>query len=143
MVALGEVGIGAIFLGNIATPFELKSSSNTQLGVMRKSGFFLFESGKAGVISQIDLAVSQIDNNEINLLIGTKESFKRVKGIKLYKNESNENEDSMDKRFEKLQKLLKSLEAKLNRASDEEKAPLQAQIGAVYSQMMSLISKKL
>ncbi|OHE03223.1 MAG: hypothetical protein A3G74_02960 [Sulfurimonas sp. RIFCSPLOWO2_12_FULL_34_6] len=143
LVALGEVGIGAIFLGNIATPFELKSSSNTQLGVMRKSGFFLFESGKAGVISQIDLAVSQIDNNEINLLIGTKESFKRVKGIKLYKNESNENEDSMDKRFEKLQKLLKSLEAKLNRASDEEKAPLQAQIGAVYSQMMSLISKKL
>lgn len=143
LVALGQVGIGAIFLGDISTPFELKTLSNEQLGVMRKSGFFLFESGKAGVISQIDLAISQVNDSEKNLLVGTKENLKKLQGMKLYKNEPTEDDNSMEKKLEKLQKLLKSLEAKLNRANDEEKGPLQVQIGAVYSQMMSLISKNM
>lgn len=143
LVALGQVGIGAIFLGDMSTPFELKTLSNEQLGVMRKSGFFLFEGGKAGVISQIDLAISQVDDSEKNLLMSTKDSFKKLQGINSYKNEPTEDNNSMEKKLERLQKLLKSLEAKLNRANDEEKGPLQVQIGAVYSQMMSLISKNM
>lgn len=142
LIALGEVGIGAIFLGNISTPFELKTRSNEQLGVMRSSGFFLFENGKAGMISQIDLAVSQENKSQSELVIATKDSLRRFQGVSFYKTQSQEDESSLDKRLEKLQKLLKSLETKLARAQDEEKAPLQAQIGAVYSQMMSLISKK-
>ena len=143
LIALGEVGIGAIFLGGITTPFELKTLSNEQLGVIRKSGFFLFESAEAGMISQIDLAVSQKEDVGSQLFINAKEGLKKLQGINSYKGESNEDSDSMEKRLEKLQKLLKSLEAKLNRAPDEQKAPLQAQIGAVYAQMMSLISKNL
>ncbi|MDD5372012.1 MAG: hypothetical protein PHO62_01150 [Sulfurimonas sp.] len=141
LIALGEVGIGAIFLGDISTPFELKTLSNEQLGAMRKSSFFLFENGKAGVISQIDLAVSKESSNETKLLTSANESLKKLQGINSYKTESQESDDSMDKTLEKLQKLLKSLEAKLSSAKDEEKPSLQAQIGSIFSQMMSLISK--
>ncbi|MDD5401273.1 MAG: hypothetical protein PHQ93_08820 [Sulfurimonas sp.] len=143
LIALGEVGIGAIFLGDISTPFELKTLSNEQLGAMRGSSFFLFESGKAGVISQIDLAVSKKSSNETDLLVSTKDSLKKLQGINSYKTESQEGDGSTDKTLEKLQKLLKSLETKLSHAKDEEKASLQAQIGSVFSQMMSLISKNL
>lgn len=141
LIALGEVGIGAIFLGDISTPFELKTLSNEQLGVMRGSSFFLFENGKAGVISQIDLAVSKESSDETKLLISANDSLKKLQGINSYKAESQESDDSMDKTLEKLQKLLKSLETKLSHAEDGEKASLQAQIGSVFSQMMSLISK--
>jgi hypothetical protein len=143
LIALGQVGIGAIFLGDVSTPFDLKTLSNEQLGVMRSSSFFLFENGKAGIISQIDLAVSKESKGEAGLLLSAKESIKKLQGINSYKTESEDNSDSMDKALEKLQKILKSLETKLSKASDEEKPSLQAQIGAVYSQMMALISKEL
>ena len=141
LIALGQTGIGAIFLGDISTPFELKTLSNEQLGAMRTSSFFLFENGKAGVISQIDLAVSKESINENGLLLSAKESIKKFQGIHSYKTEAKDNSDSMDKALEKLEKILKSLETKLSSAKDEEKPSLQAQIGAIYSQMMSLVSK--
>ena len=53
LIAIGEVGIGAIYLGDIATRFEMKDSSNALMGVMRQSSFFLFENGNGGMISQI------------------------------------------------------------------------------------------
>ena len=141
LIALGQAGIGAIFLGDISTPFELKTLSNEQLGAMRKSSFFLFENGQAGVISQIDLAVSKESENENRLLLSAKESIKKFQGIHSYKTEAKDSGDSMDKALEKLQKVLESLETKLSNAKDEEKPSLQAQIGAIYSQMMSLVSK--
>ncbi len=141
LIALGQAGIGAIFLGDISTPFELKTLSNEQLGAMRKSSFFLFENGQAGVISQIDLAVSKESENENRLLLSAKESIKKLQGIHSYKTEAKDSGDSMDKALEKLQKILESLETKLSSAKDEEKPSLQAQIGAIYSQMMSLVSK--
>lgn len=140
LIALGEVGIGAIFLGDIATPFDLKTLSNEQLGAMRRSSFFLFENGKSSLISQIDLAISQTDQTQA--LTSIHESVKKFQGIHLYKAESKESGDSMQKQLEKLQKILKSLEQKLSEAKDEEKPPLQAQIGAVYSQMMALLAKE-
>ncbi|MDP2894050.1 MAG: hypothetical protein Q8N78_06795 [Sulfurimonas sp.] len=141
LIALGQAGIGAIFLGDISTPFELKTLSNEQLGAMRKSSFFLFENGKAGVISQIDLAVSKESENENRLLLSAKESIKKLQGIHSYKTEAKDSGDSMDNALEKLQKILESLETKLSSAKDEEKPSLQAHIGAIYSQMMSLVSK--
>ncbi len=141
LIALGEVGIGAIFLGDISTPFELKTPSSEQLGVMRRSSFFLFENGRSSLISQLDLAVSK--TSQTQTLTSVNESIKKFQGINFYKTESNENGDSMQKQLEKLQKILKSLEQKLSQAKDEEKPPLQAQIGAIYSQMMALLSKEL
>ena len=55
LFALGQKGIGAIFLGSVATPFALKDSANQAHGQLLTSGVFLRESGEAGVIQQIDL----------------------------------------------------------------------------------------
>jgi hypothetical protein len=57
LVALGARGIGAIYLGHITTPFELKNEQNTLLGVIRDSGLYLREEGGAGTLQQIDLVV--------------------------------------------------------------------------------------
>ena len=57
LVGLGERGVGAIYLGNITTPFELKDQDNALLGQIRSSGVFLSERGSPGTIQQIDLAV--------------------------------------------------------------------------------------
>ncbi len=57
LVALGARGIGAIYLGHITTPFELKNEQNSLLGVVRDSGLYLREEGGAGSLQQIDLVV--------------------------------------------------------------------------------------
>ncbi|MDD4335684.1 MAG: hypothetical protein PHY77_08790 [Desulfotomaculaceae bacterium] len=50
-------GVGAIFLGNVNAPFEMKDQANLLHGAVRNTGVFLYESGRAGTIQQIDLAV--------------------------------------------------------------------------------------
>lgn len=57
LMALGSAGVGAIYLGNLATPFQLKSADNELLGQVRSSGLYLQESGAAGTLQQIDLVV--------------------------------------------------------------------------------------
>ncbi|MCU7919470.1 MAG: hypothetical protein KZQ95_14105 [Candidatus Thiodiazotropha sp. (ex Epidulcina cf. delphinae)] len=57
LVALGAKGIGAIYLGHITTPFELKSDTNQLQGVVRSTGLFLQEEGAAGTLQQVDLVV--------------------------------------------------------------------------------------
>ena len=57
LVALGQAGVGAIYLGNVSTEFAVKDAANEQQGQVRLSGMFLRENGTAGVMQQIDLAV--------------------------------------------------------------------------------------
>lgn len=57
LFALGEKGVGAIYLNHVATPFSVKDSNNELLGQVRNSGIFLGEDGSVGTIQQIDLAV--------------------------------------------------------------------------------------
>ncbi len=57
LVALGERGVGAIYLGHIDTPFLLKDSANETLGAVRDSGIFLKEEGGVGTVQQLDLVV--------------------------------------------------------------------------------------
>jgi len=54
---LKELGIGAIYLGDIATEFSFKDANNQTLGVMRSTSFFLTESGGGGTLSHVDLMV--------------------------------------------------------------------------------------
>ena len=54
---LKELGIGAIYLGNISTEFSFKDESNNTLGVMRSTSFFLSENGGGGTLSHVDLMV--------------------------------------------------------------------------------------
>ena len=55
LVALGQRGIGAMYLGNIDTPFAIKDSDNALQGQVRTSGVFLHEDGRAGTMQQLDL----------------------------------------------------------------------------------------
>lgn len=56
LIGLGEVGIGAIYLGAQSSPYTYKNDANESLGALRQSSVFLFESGEVGTISQIDFA---------------------------------------------------------------------------------------
>lgn len=55
--SLKQNGIGAIYLGNVATGFSHVDQKGQLLGQLRSSGVFLKEDGTAGLMQQIDLAV--------------------------------------------------------------------------------------
>ena len=55
LIALGEVGIGAIYLNSTASEFTYKNTSNQVLGELKGCSFYLNEDGTSGNISQIDL----------------------------------------------------------------------------------------
>jgi hypothetical protein len=55
--SLAELGIGALGLAHIATPFALRGDANADLGAVKASGVYLDTSGKAGSMQEIDLTV--------------------------------------------------------------------------------------
>ena len=55
LFALGEKGIGAIYLGYSDTQFSMRDSQNQENGQLRSTGVFLRENGSSGIIQQIDL----------------------------------------------------------------------------------------
>jgi hypothetical protein len=57
LVGLGAKGIGAIYLGHVTTPFDLKDENNQLSGVVRDSGLYLQEAGGVGTLQQVDLVV--------------------------------------------------------------------------------------
>lgn len=52
---LAQRNVGALFLGNLATPFDLKTNTNETLGQVRSTGVYLQENGSAGTLQQVDL----------------------------------------------------------------------------------------
>lgn len=64
LVALGEIGIGAIYLGSTDGRIDIKSQKNETLGRIRSTGLFLNEDGTSGVVSQIDFARQNSPLNE-------------------------------------------------------------------------------
>uniref|UniRef100_UPI00375020AB hypothetical protein n=1 Tax=Undibacterium sp. TaxID=1914977 RepID=UPI00375020AB len=54
---LKQANVGALFLGNVATPFELKSGKNHSDGQIKSSGLWLTEDGQAKSLQQVDLTV--------------------------------------------------------------------------------------
>lgn len=53
--SLASLGIGALSLGSIATPFDIKTASNQLLGTVRSSSVVINEDGSVGSMQQIDL----------------------------------------------------------------------------------------
>ncbi len=143
LIGLGEVGIGAIFLGRTDTPFSLKSESNERLGEMLASGLFVYENGKAGVISQIDLIVNPETKDNLTKVNNLQKNLASQNLNDTYKenNEELKSEENGDKRIEKIQKQIRTLEAKLSSAKDDDKPALQTQIGVMFSQMMSILAE--
>jgi hypothetical protein len=54
LMALGDKNIGAIFLGHVSTPFQLKTADNASLGEVASSSVYLKEDGSAGSVQQIN-----------------------------------------------------------------------------------------
>lgn len=54
---LDEAGVGALYLGRVATPFSLNDAANDTQGLMRASGVYLRADGSVGTLSQVDLKV--------------------------------------------------------------------------------------
>ena len=57
LIALGQAGVGAIYLGHTDTPFQVKDADNQLQGVVRSSGLYLKEDGGSGTVQQLDLVV--------------------------------------------------------------------------------------
>lgn len=55
LYSLADKGVGAICLMNAGTDFSLTNRANETNGIIRKTGFFLFENGNAGTVQHVDL----------------------------------------------------------------------------------------
>jgi len=55
LVALGKSGVGAIYLGNVSTPYQLIGANGESNGQIARSGIYLKDNGTAGTIQHIDL----------------------------------------------------------------------------------------
>lgn len=60
LLGLGEVGIGAIYLGASQTPYTYKNEQNESLGKLRQSSIFLYESGEVGTVAQVDFVKHEV-----------------------------------------------------------------------------------
>lgn len=57
LLALGQVGVGAVYLGNVNTEFSLKNSQNETQAQIAATGIFVRDDGTVGTVQQIDLVV--------------------------------------------------------------------------------------
>jgi hypothetical protein len=57
LYSLSELDVGAIYLGETASEFSLKDNEGKTHGQIRSSGFYLKESGGAGILQHVDLTL--------------------------------------------------------------------------------------
>lgn len=57
LFALGQQGVGAIYLGNVSAQFGYKNNQNELQGQAQTAGVFLKEDGTPGIMQQVDLVV--------------------------------------------------------------------------------------
>ena len=57
LVALGQAGVGAIYLEHVETQFSLKDDENGLLGQIRDTGLAVMETGQAVTLQQLDVVV--------------------------------------------------------------------------------------
>ncbi|UGA38270.1 hypothetical protein JOS77_31155 [Chromobacterium haemolyticum] len=55
LMGLKELGIGAILLPSVDSPFSIKNADNQSQADIRRSGVYLTEDGRAGRVSQVDV----------------------------------------------------------------------------------------
>lgn len=149
LVGLGEAGIGAIFLGNANTEFSIKDVETNELqGQMRSSGFFLFENGNAGIVSQVDLRDFSEDENENpmftdikNMIENSQNTTKKATGFGIYASQSkginlfsSSDDESL---IEKLKAKLQKLKSQLAKAKPDEKNMIQVQIININAQILT------
>lgn len=141
LVALGEVGVGAIFLSSAKSEFKMgEFSQNAQL---KSSGFFVFENGSTGLISQIDLVKQKaMKPSQVNkILTQDSEPFKiKTFNDLLKQNEikPNENEPKLHNKNlkDQIQRRIRQLQNKMAQSDPKEAKLLSIQIMSLQSQLI-------
>ncbi len=54
--SLASAGVGALYLGNVTSLFDLRSATNESLGQVRSSSVYLAQDGGVGALQQVDLS---------------------------------------------------------------------------------------
>ena len=54
---LAQAKVGAIALGQVASPFELRGAGNSKLGAIAATGLYVAEDGRIGAVQELDLSV--------------------------------------------------------------------------------------
>jgi hypothetical protein len=57
LISLKDGGIGAIYLGNLASSFDITGTNNELMGQVSRTGLFLYENGAWGTIQQLELVI--------------------------------------------------------------------------------------
>jgi len=57
LISLKDRGVGAVFLGSLEAPFDLKDETNQLEGRIARHGLFLEEDGTAGTVQELDVRV--------------------------------------------------------------------------------------
>ena len=57
LLALGQAGVGAIWLSKIGSSFDYKDANNATAAKLRASGLYVSEDGSVGAVQQVDMAV--------------------------------------------------------------------------------------
>ncbi|MDR0935505.1 MAG: hypothetical protein LBM98_02350 [Oscillospiraceae bacterium] len=57
LIGLGQAGIGAIFLGNVAGNYNLNADPNNPQARIASTGMFLREDGTAGTVQHVDFSI--------------------------------------------------------------------------------------
>jgi hypothetical protein len=69
LVALGEAGVGAIYLGYADSPYMLQSTYDGKVnGAIKQTGMFIKESGDVGTVQNVDMVTDQKEVNVIDSL---------------------------------------------------------------------------
>jgi hypothetical protein len=55
--SLSELDIGAIYAGNVTTPFEITDSGNNTLGLVRQTGLYVRNDLTVGTVQKLDIVV--------------------------------------------------------------------------------------
>lgn len=57
LMNLKDLGVGALYLGRVETPFSVRDAANDALGTVRESGVYVNENGSVGSLQHVDLSV--------------------------------------------------------------------------------------
>jgi hypothetical protein len=55
LLSFKDAGVGAINLANLPTEYSIKDKNNMHNAIIRSTGMFLYEDGRAGTVQQIDM----------------------------------------------------------------------------------------
>lgn len=67
LYSLAEKGVGAICLQNASTDFALTGANNQANGMIRRTGIFLYESGMAGTVQHVDMALHDQEKQRLDV----------------------------------------------------------------------------